>query len=74
MEVLTNKGWSPQCSLVSSLPKTWLTPSFFQQESIIMSIRAQLIEGGARLDFSNKHDYTEQEAREAFDRMVQTHG
>lgn len=58
MEVLTNKGWSPQCSL----------------ESIIMSIRAQLIEGGARLDFSNKHDYTEQEAREAFDRMVQTHG
>ncbi len=30
-------------------------------EAVIVSIRAQLIAGGARLDFHNKHDYTEQE-------------
>jgi len=39
-----------------------------------MSIRAGFLEGGARLDLYNKRDYTEAEAREAFDRMVQTHG
>jgi len=58
MEMLTNKGWSPANTV----------------EAIIVSIRAQLIEGGARLDPTNKHDYTEQEAKEAFDRMVRDHG
>lgn len=43
-------------------------------EAVIVSIRAQFLEGGARLDLSNKRDYTEAEAKEAFDRMVQTHG
>eukprot|EP01119_Soliformovum_irregulare_P013837 TRINITY_DN3718_c0_g1_i1.p1 TRINITY_DN3718_c0_g1~~TRINITY_DN3718_c0_g1_i1.p1 ORF type:complete len:358 (+),score=94.41 TRINITY_DN3718_c0_g1_i1:130-1074(+) len=57
MEVLTNKGWSPANTI----------------EAMIVSIRAQLIEGGARLDPSNKHDYTEAEARDAFDRMVREH-
>jgi len=58
MESLTNSGWSPANSL----------------EGIIVSIRAQLIAGGARLDPTNKHDYTEQEAKDAFDRMVREHG
>lgn len=43
-------------------------------EAVIVSIRAQFLEGGARLDLNNKRDYTEAEAKEAFDRMVQTHG
>jgi len=58
MEVLTNKGWSPANTI----------------EAIIVSIRAQLIAGGARLDMTQKHDYTEQEAKDAFDRMVRDHG
>jgi len=59
MEVLTNKGWSPANTL----------------EAIIVSIRAQLIAGNARLDPVNlKHPYSEQEAKEAFDRMVRDHG
>jgi len=58
MEILTNKSWSPANTI----------------EAIIVSIRAQLVAGGARLDTSNKHDYTEQEAKEAFDRMVRDHG
>jgi len=58
MELLTNKGWSPANTI----------------EAIIVSIRAQLVAGGARLDPSNKHDYTEQEAKDAFDRMVRDHG
>jgi hypothetical protein len=41
-------------------------------EAVIVSIRAQFLEGGARLDMSNKRDYTESEAKEAFDRMVST--
>jgi len=58
MEVLTTKGWSPANSI----------------EAILVSIRAQMITGGGRLDPTNKHNYTEQEAKEAFDRMVQHYG
>lgn len=43
-------------------------------EAVIVSIRANLVEGGARLDLNSKQDYTEEEAREAYDRMVQQHG
>jgi len=58
MELLTRKGWSAASSL----------------ESVLMNVRAQLIEGGARLDPYNKSDYTEAEAQAAFDRMVRDHG
>jgi len=57
-ELLTNKGWTPANTI----------------EAVIVSVRAQFMEGGARLDFSNTRDYTEAEAKEAFNRMVQTHG
>jgi len=57
-ELLTNKGWTPANTI----------------EAVIVSVRAQFMEGGARLDLSNTRDYSEQEAREAFNRMVQTHG
>eukprot|EP01118_Nematostelium_gracile_P012965 TRINITY_DN4822_c0_g1_i1.p1 TRINITY_DN4822_c0_g1~~TRINITY_DN4822_c0_g1_i1.p1 ORF type:complete len:335 (+),score=75.90 TRINITY_DN4822_c0_g1_i1:145-1005(+) len=57
-EMLTNKGWSPANTV----------------EAVIVSIRANLIVGGARLDPYNKVDYTEQEAKDAFDRMVRDHG
>lgn len=57
MEALTNSGWSPANTM----------------EAMIVSIRAQLIAGGARLDPNNKTEYTEQEAKEAFDRMVRDH-
>lgn len=43
-------------------------------ESVIVTIRAQLCEGGAKLDFANKRDYSEAEAKDAFQRMAQTHG
>eukprot|EP01103_Thecamoeba_quadrilineata_P010332 TRINITY_DN2199_c0_g1_i1.p1 TRINITY_DN2199_c0_g1~~TRINITY_DN2199_c0_g1_i1.p1 ORF type:complete len:199 (-),score=25.79 TRINITY_DN2199_c0_g1_i1:77-673(-) len=58
MELLTKSGWSPANTM----------------EAVILSIRLQLIEGGARLDRANKQDYTEQEAKVAFDRMVREHG
>jgi ubiquitin-protein ligase len=58
MEILTNMGWSPANTI----------------EAILVSIRAQLIAGGARLDNSNKQDYSPQEAKEAFDRMMSSHG
>jgi len=57
-ELLTNKGWSAANTI----------------EAVIVSIRAQFLEGGARLDLSNTRDYSEAEAKEAFDRMVQVHG
>jgi len=57
-ELLTKKGWSPANSV----------------EAAIVSIRAQFITGNARLDFSNRHDYSEQEAKVAYDRMVREHG
>jgi len=59
MEILTNSGWSPATSI----------------ESIIVSIRAQLVAGGARLDPARlKEEYTEAEAKAAYDRMVKEHG
>jgi len=58
MEILTNKSWTPANSI----------------EAIIVSLRAELVEGGARLDPNNKRDYSEAEAKEAFDRMVQKYG
>jgi len=57
-ELLTNKGWTAANTI----------------EAVIVSIRAQFLEGGARLDLSNTRDYSETEAKEAFDRMVQVHG
>jgi len=57
MELLTRKGWSPENSI----------------EAVIMTIRSNFLEGGARLE-SNSRDYTEEEARIAFDRLVQAHG
>jgi ubiquitin-protein ligase len=57
-ELLTNKGWTSANTI----------------EAVVVSIRAQFLEGGARLDMHNKREYTEQEAKEAFKRMVQTHG
>jgi len=58
MELLTNKGWSPQNTV----------------EAVLVSVRSQLIEGGARLDNGNRSDYTVQEAKIAFDRLVREHG
>jgi len=57
-EMLTNSGWSPANSV----------------ESVLVSIRTNLITGGARLDMANKTDYSESEAKIAFDRMVAQHG
>ena len=58
MELLTNSGWSPANTV----------------EAIFVSVRAELLEGGARIDFMNKRDYTEAEAQQAFQRMVASHG
>ena len=57
-EMLTNQGWSPLNTI----------------EATVVSIRANLIEGGAKVDRRNKSDYTEAEAKDAFTRMVATHG
>mmetsp|Transcript_18010 Transcript_18010/g.20045 ORF Transcript_18010/g.20045 Transcript_18010/m.20045 type:complete len:105 (+) Transcript_18010:188-502(+) len=58
MELLTNSGWTAANTV----------------EAVIMSIRAQLMDGNARLDLSNRSDYSLAEAKEAFNRMVRTHG
>jgi len=58
MELLTNKGWSPQNTV----------------EAVLVSVRSQLIEGGAKLDFSNRSEYSVEEAKVAFDRLVREHG
>jgi len=58
MELLTTKGWSPENTI----------------EAVIMSIRSSFLAGGGRLDRHQAGDYTEQEARIAFDRLVMQHG
>jgi ubiquitin-conjugating enzyme E2 Q len=59
MELLTNKGWSAVCSL----------------ENIIYDIKTNIIEGDGQIDVTNYgRRYTFEEAKEAFNRMVQSHG
>eukprot|EP00771_Trimastix_marina_P001492 gnl/Trimastix_PCT/2574.p1 GENE.gnl/Trimastix_PCT/2574~~gnl/Trimastix_PCT/2574.p1 ORF type:complete len:336 (-),score=88.54 gnl/Trimastix_PCT/2574:27-1010(-) len=57
-ELLTQQGWTPA----------------FNMESVLVSIRAAFIEGGARLDMSQRGDYDEREAIEAFNRLLRVHG
>lgn len=58
MELLTRHGWSPENTV----------------EALCMSVRSTWLAGGARLDRHNRRDYTEAEAREAFQRLVRQHG
>ena len=45
-----------------------------QVESVLVGIRANMLIGGARIDLHRTQDYSEAEAREAFERMVREHG
>eukprot|EP01105_Mastigella_eilhardi_P011410 TRINITY_DN2630_c0_g2_i1.p1 TRINITY_DN2630_c0_g2~~TRINITY_DN2630_c0_g2_i1.p1 ORF type:complete len:325 (-),score=104.58 TRINITY_DN2630_c0_g2_i1:165-1091(-) len=58
MELLTNKGWSAENTV----------------EAVCMSMRSSFLAGSARLDLHNRTDYTEREAKDAFDRLVREHG
>jgi len=59
-ELLTNKGWKPIHDITS----------------IIVTLRAEVTdpEAGARIDFENTLDYSEAEAREAFNRVSERYG
>jgi len=57
-EMLTNQGWTPTMTM----------------ESVLLGIRTNMLVGGARLDLRMTADYSEHEARMAFDRMVREHG
>jgi len=58
MELLTRSGWSPGNDI----------------ESILVQIRTEMISGGARVDFQNTREYSEEEARQAFERVAKQHG
>lgn len=58
-EMLTTHKWSPSMTM----------------ESALLSIRFNMVQGGARIDLSQRlGDYSEAEAKHAFDRMVREHG
>lgn len=59
MEILTDKGWSAACSI----------------ESLIVTIKSEIIEGGGRIDPVNHNlQYSEKEARDSFIRVARGHG
>lgn len=58
MELLTASGWVPTYSV----------------ESIFVQIRSEVIDGGGRVDFNNMREYTEAEAKQAFERVARQHG
>jgi len=58
MQLLTQSGWLPSVAL----------------ETVFVAIRSEMVEGGGKLDFANKKDYTLQEAREAFNRVAERYG
>jgi len=58
MELLTSAGWMPSYSV----------------EAVLVQLKADMVAGGGRVDFRYNHDYTYQEAQEAFDRVARQHG
>jgi ubiquitin-conjugating enzyme E2 Q len=58
MELLTNSGWASTNDI----------------ESILIQIRAEMQGGGARIQFGNQREYSENEAWEAFYRAAKGHG
>jgi len=56
--LLANEGWKPN----------------YRLQQILVDIRAMFTSGGGRLDMSNKSDYQESEAMDAFRRLLATHG
>jgi len=59
MEILTEKNWSAACSI----------------ESLIITIKSEIIEGDGRLDPVNYNlPYSENEAKESFIRVARGHG
>jgi ubiquitin-conjugating enzyme E2 Q len=58
MQLLTTSGWLPSVSL----------------ENVFVSIRSEMIEGGGKLDLTNRNDYTVAEARDAFNRVAARYG
>lgn len=58
MEILTQSGWSSASTI----------------ESLIITIKSQIIEGGGRLSPNFDKPYSLQEAKEAFDRAAKSHG
>lgn len=58
MQLLTPSGWLPSVAL----------------ETVFVAIRSEMVEGGGRIDLSNQNDYTEAEAKEAFNRVADRYG
>jgi hypothetical protein len=59
VQVLTRSGWRPTVSI----------------ESLLVSIRADIVAGGARLDMQRTQSaYTEAGALDAFQRVARQHG
>jgi ubiquitin-protein ligase len=59
MQILTEKHWDPACSM----------------ESLIITIKSEILEGGGRLDPHNYNlPYTQNEAIESFNRVSRGHG
>ena len=58
IESLTQSGWSMSMTF----------------ESVILTVRQNMIAGGGRLDLHNRADYDAREAKVAFDRLKRVHG
>jgi hypothetical protein len=57
-ELLTSTGWNTNMSAMGFL----------------LQLKSNIMEGNAKVDMSTKHEYTEMEALEAFNRVARDHG
>lgn len=57
MELLTKSGWSPACSI----------------ETLLVTIKSEIIEGDGRLDMTNTNDYDYNDAKQSFVNMCKIH-
>lgn len=57
-EDLTASGWKPDMTVMG----------------LLLQLKNNMVEGKAEIDMHNRHDYTEQEAQAAFQRVARDHG
>ena len=74
MQMLTRSGWSPSNDIeVKGVCCKFTSLSLSQ--SILIQVRAEIMsDPKARLDLYSCGDYSESEARQAFERMVRRYG
>lgn len=72
MELLTPEGWS-QVFTANSQHTAHLTMQAYKMEAVILQVANTIVQGGSRIVRSVRRPFSEDEAKKAYDYLVQVH-